>query len=128
MTDKTKLKDSGERAVYESGAQRDNSEGKGRFDLIPIQGLMRLAVHYERGAKKYSDRNWEKGMDISRYCDAALRHMVKYIAGFNDEDHLAAVAWNVMSIMHHEANLPQLQNLPAWKDRKSSFIYEETLE
>lgn len=123
-----KLKDSGERSTYSSGAQRDNSVGKGRFDLIPFQALMRLARHYEAGAIKYSDRNWEKGMDVSRYADAAMRHLIKYIAGWNDEDHLAAVAWNVFSIMHHEHKLPEFQNLPDWKDRKSNWIVKEDLE
>lgn len=122
------LKDSGERASYSSGAQRDNSAGKGRFDLIPYQAIMRLARHFEAGARKYSDRNWEKGMDISRYVDAALRHMFKYLAGWNDEDHLAAVVWNCMCIMHHEKNLPHFQNLPAWEGRTSKWIVEECLD
>jgi hypothetical protein len=126
--DEIKLKDSGERSTYSSGAQRDNSSGKGRFDLIPFQALMRLARHYEAGAKKYSDRNWEKGMNISRYADAAMRHLVKYIAGFNDEDHLAAVAWNVFSIMHHENKLPDFQDLPEWKNRISKWIVKEEYE
>ena len=121
------LKDSGQRSEYPTGAVRDNAEGKGRYDLIPFQGLARLARHYEAGAKKYSDRNWEKGMDISRYTDAAMRHLIKYIAGWNDEDHLAAVAWNVFSIMHHEQKLPQFQDLPMWKNRKSAWIAEEDL-
>lgn len=122
------LKDSGERSEYESGAVRDNSLGKGRFDLIPFQAMMRLAKHYEAGSLKYSPRNWEKGMNISRYCDAALRHMFKYIAGFNDEDHLAAVAWNVFAIMHHEAKLHQYQDLPDWQNRVSKFIVREEKE
>ncbi len=120
-----KLKDSGTRAEYNSGAVRDNGEGKGRFDLIPFQGLMRLALHYEAGAKKYSDRNWEKGMNISRYIDAAFRHLIKYSAGWNDEDHLAAILWNILAIMHHENKFPELQDLPDWKDRKSKWIVEE---
>ena len=122
------LKDSGERQEYTTGAVRDNSVGKGRFDLIPFQALMRLAKHYENGARKYSDRNWEKGMDISRYVDAAIRHLIKYSNGWNDEDHLAAAMWNCASIMHHEAELPEMQNLPNWKGRTSNFIVKEERE
>lgn len=107
-----KIQDSGDRQVYNSGAQRDNAEGKGRYDLIPMQGLMRLARHYELGARKYTDRNWEQGMPISRYVDSAMRHLVKYIDGWDDEDHLASVIFNVMAIMHHENELPELQDLP----------------
>ena len=117
-----RIKDSGERDTYESGAQRDNHEGKGRFDLIPTQPLLRLARHYERGAIKYSPRNYEKGMPISRYVDAAFRHLVKYMAGCDDEDHLAAVAWNVFAIMHHEEKKPEMQDLPDWENRKSKNI------
>lgn len=118
------IKDSGDRQVYTSGAQRDDSEGKGRYDLLPIQGLMRLARHYELGAKKYSDRNWEKGMPISRYVDAAMRHLIKYIDGWDDEDHLASVIFNLAAIMHHEKELPEMQDLPKWKNKKSKFVME----
>jgi hypothetical protein len=115
------LKDSGNRSVYPSGAQRDNREDKGRFDLIAMQGLFRLARLYEAGAKKYADRNWEQGMNISRYCDAAMRHLSKYISGCDDEDHLSAVVFNVFAIMHHEEKMPELQDLPEWKDRKTKW-------
>ena len=118
------LKDSGERDVYSSGAQRDNGANKGRFDLMSGQGLLRLSRLYEAGAKKYADRNWEKGMNISRYVDAAFRHLTKYMLGCDDEDHLSAVAWNVFCIMHHEANLPEMQDLPTWKDRTTKWIYD----
>ena len=119
-----KLKDSGERDTYPSGAQRDNGENKGRFDLVSGQGLLRLSKLYEAGAKKYADRNWEKGMNIGRCVSAAMRHLTKYMLGADDEDHLAAVAWNVFAIMFYEANLPELQDLPPWKDRKTKWIYE----
>ena len=107
-----KLKDSGERRQFDTGAVRDRAAGKGRYDLLSTQALMRLARHYEAGAIKYEDRNWEKGMPISVYVDAAMRHLVKYIAGWNDEDHLAAVLWNISAIMFMEDEMPHLQDLP----------------
>jgi hypothetical protein len=118
------IKDSGERYLYSTGAQRDNHSGKGRFDLFSLQGLFRLARWYEMGAKKYSDRNWEKGMFISRYVDAAFRHLLKYVAGYDDEDHLAAVVWNIFCIMHHEHKLPDLQDLPEREGIISKWIFE----
>jgi hypothetical protein len=117
------VKDSGERSTYPSGAQRDNAEGKGRPELSSAQGLLRVWRWYELGAKKYSDRNWEKGMNISRYCGAAMRHLVKYMWGCDDEDHLAAVMWNCMCIMHHEAERPDMQDLPGWNGRTTKWIY-----
>ena len=125
---KLTIKDSGERSTYKSGAQRDNHSGKGRFDLMSGQGLLRLARWYELGANKYTPRNWEKGMDISRYLDAAFRHLVKYMMGCDDEDHLAAVAWNVFAIMHHEVIFPENQDLPQWKNRTTKWIYELDIE
>lgn len=110
----SRIDDSGERISYgENMAIREPSEGKGRFDLITPFGLERLAKWYELGAKKYSDRNWEKGIPFSRYFDSAMRHMSKFIMGRTDEDHLAAAVWNLMAIMHHqELGQTELDDLP----------------
>lgn len=97
------MNDGGNRVSYGNGkAIREPTTGKGRFDLISPFGIMRLAKWYEAGAMKYADRNWEKGMPLSRYIDSALRHINKYIMGMQDEDHLAAAAWNILAIIHHE--------------------------
>ena len=96
------LKDSGKRQEFESGVVRDSREDKGRYDLITPIGLARLALVYERGAKKYCDRNWEKGAPMSRYLDSAMRHTLQYIEGYRDEDHLAQAAWNLMAAIHTE--------------------------
>ena len=109
------LKDSGERRQFETGAVRDRAVGKGRFDLLSTQMLMRLARHYEAGSIKYSDRNWENGMPFSVYVDAAMRHLVKYIAGWNDEDHLAAAIWNLAALVFQEEKNPGLDDLPERK-------------
>lgn len=99
----TGIVDGGKRMSYGEGlAERDPTDGKGRYDLITPFGIRRLAIWYELDAKKYADRNWEKGMPFSRYIDAAKRHLDKYIMGMMDEDHLAAASWNILSIMHHE--------------------------
>jgi hypothetical protein len=96
------LPDSGKREVMESGAVRDTQEGKGRFDLIEPEILFRLARLYELGAIKYDSRNWEKGIPVSRCLSSAFRHLVKYQAGWTDEDHLASVIWNLGAIMRFE--------------------------
>jgi len=90
------IKDSGVRQVFSTGSRRDIRKGKGRYDLLPMRALQRLARHFEGGAKKYGDRNWEKGQPLSRYLDSAMRHTCKYIQGERDEDHLIAAAWNLM--------------------------------
>ncbi len=89
------IKDSGERTEFKTGAVRDLREGKGRFDLLPMGTLRALAIHYERGCLKYGDRNWEKGIPVSKFLDSAMRHLCMFIAGMDDENHLIAALWNL---------------------------------
>lgn len=89
-------KDSGQRQAFDTGSVRDTRTGKGRYDLLPPEGIRRLAQLYERGAEKYGDRNWEKGQPISRYLDSMIRHAFAVLEGEPTEDHLAAVAWNAV--------------------------------
>jgi len=88
--------------IFDEGSHRSDETGKGRFDLIEPAMLTRLAKHYENGATKYADRNWEKGQPCSRMISAALRHINKYVAGETDEDHLAAAIWNLAAVMRFE--------------------------
>lgn len=122
------LPSSGNIETYgEDGALRDNPQGKGRFDLVPFEAIARIAVHYENGAKKYDDDNWKKGQPISRGLDAALRHLGKYQAGYNDEDHLGAAAWNIFMMMYFESEKPELQDLVERQDiDNQKFIYRNT--
>ena len=95
-------KDSGKREKHKSGAVRDIRFGKGRYDLITPIAESRVAGVYERGSLKYADRNWEKGMPLSRYVDSALRHIFQHLEGKRDEDHIAQADWNLRSLMHTE--------------------------
>lgn len=98
MEKKTVIKDSGSRTEFESGAVRDVQSDKGRMDLLPKMAIWALARHYEEGAKKYADRNWEKGMPLSRMLDSAERHLFKFELGMTDENHLIAAIWNVIGM------------------------------
>lgn len=89
------IKDSGKRQEFGTGAVRDTSENKGRFDLLPMATLAAWAVHYERGSSKYGARNWEKGIPVSRFLDSAMRHLVKAMGGLHDENHLISALWNI---------------------------------
>jgi hypothetical protein len=99
------LPDSGKRMKYETGAVRDISDGKGRFDLMPAEALIRLAKLYEAGAKKYKPRNWEQGIPLDRFIDSAMRHLVRFMQGDRSEDHLASVMWNIAGYMHTEMRI-----------------------
>lgn len=90
------VKDSGARQEFATGSVRDTSEGKGRFDLLPWYSILKVAQHFEDGAKKYAADNWRKGQPLSRYMDSAMRHLGKFAMGFEDEPHLTAAIWNLM--------------------------------
>lgn len=106
------LPDSGERTVFETGAVRDMHEGKGRCDLLPACVLLRLARHYERGAVKYGPHNWTKGIPCHSFADSALRHLLKYMDGQTDEDHLIAAIWNLCGLAWTEEKKPELMDIP----------------
>lgn len=109
----SEILDSGTRRTFDSGAVRDMQEGKGRFDLLPMCVLMRLAQHYEKGAIKYKERNWEKGIPAHSFADSAMRHLVKYLDGWNDEDHLIAAIWNLCGLAWTEEKKPEMMDIPA---------------
>ena len=95
-------KDSGKRQEFETGAKRDIQDDKPRPDLISPHALLRIGGLLARGADKYGERNWEKGMPYSRFLASAFRHLLQYAKGDRDEDHLAAVCFNIMAIIHFE--------------------------
>jgi len=68
-------------------------------DKTYSSSLRRLAIHYSNGAKKYSKNNWRKGQPISRYYDSAMRHLWACIDNKIDEDHPAALFWNLIAII-----------------------------
>ena len=120
MGNKYTLKDSGKREKQKGGAVRDVRSGKGRFDLISPFAEKRLADVYEKGAVKYEERNWERGISISRCLDSAKRHINQYIQGLRDEDHIAQAAWNLFAIMHFEEVLPEMYDLPNYTKGKEA--------
>lgn len=58
--------------------------------------LLEVSKHMEEGAKKYGERNWEKGLPVSCYIDSAVRHYLKWRRGDDDEPHDRAFCWNML--------------------------------
>lgn len=56
-------------------------EGKPRMDLIPPEMLEALGDVLGHGAEKYSERNWENGMDWGRPYAACIRHLNSWWSG-----------------------------------------------
>jgi len=105
------IEDSGDRTKFSTGAHRDLRKGKGRFDLIPWRAVRALAIHMEKGCEKYGERNWEKGIPVSKYFDSATRHLMQFYLGSRKENHLAATLWNV-SCMYETIELIEEGKLP----------------
>jgi hypothetical protein len=107
------LEDSGQRHEFKTGALRDVHEGKGDMYSLPAAAVLRLSKHYEQGATKYGRLNYQKGIPVSSFMDSALRHIFKYLDGWDDEDHLAAAAFNVLGAMQMEENNMEMQDIEA---------------
>ena len=111
------LKDGGDRREFASGAVRDVASDKERPDLISPFALRRVGRWLAMGAKKYGDRNWEKGMPFSVCFASLMRHALKYAMGWRDEDHLAAIVFNALAIIHfEETGRRELDDMPHYQD------------
>jgi hypothetical protein len=96
------VKQSNTNSLFATGAQRDDRKGKLCFSLLPHEELKRVMKRYTEGAETYGRNNWIKGMPMSNYYDSAMRHMTSFWQCKNDEDHLAAAVWNILSMMYTE--------------------------
>jgi hypothetical protein len=86
------------------------------FWLLPWRPLTALAHVYSIGARKYSPRGWERGMEWSRILDPAMRHLGKWLAGerydkVDGQHHLASVVWAMFALMEYEETHPELDNI-----------------
>lgn len=83
------------------------TEGKMRFDLLPIEALIELTRVYDMGAIKYDDNNWRKGMKWSQVYRPIFSHLFKWLSGQTVDSetgchHLAMVAWNCLTLVTYQ--------------------------
>lgn len=69
--------------------------GKAYQSSLPTM-LLEVGKHFEEGAKKYGENNWQKGIEPKYYIDSAIRHYLKWRRGDKDEPHDRAFVWNIM--------------------------------
>ena len=74
--------------------------------------LLEVSVHYEQGANKYGERNWEKGIPLHCYIDSGLRHFLKYKSNQVDERHDRAFVWNMLCAIWTMKHKPELIDIP----------------
>ena len=91
--------------MNEPGVKWDGD--KRRYDLLPVEALDAIVDVYTYGARKYGDRNWEKGMSWSRVYAAVLRHLTAFWGKEDiDEDsqmlHLALAATDIQFLLDYQ--------------------------
>ena len=74
--------------------------------------MLEVSIHYEDGARKYAERNWEIGIPLHCFIDSAVRHYLKWRRGDTDEPHDRAVLWNLLGAWWTLDNRPELNDLP----------------
>ena len=85
-----------------------NSREYGNF----YSAMLQVAKQYEDGAKKYDDRNWEKGMPLHCFIDSGVRHYLKHRRGDDDEPHNRAFLFNMLGAIWTHLHKPELIDLP----------------
>lgn len=91
-----------EQAIREFCSIAYTSETVSNIDFTPLDAIpyysatLELSKHFEEGAKKYGECNWQKGIPVSRYIDSAVRHYLKWRSGWVDEPHDRACLWNLV--------------------------------
>jgi hypothetical protein len=101
------IRDSGKRAEFAGGMVRDTNEGKLRPDLVRDGPMLnRWIIHLTNGAIKYEARNWLLGLGdpevLERAFESCDRHYHQWREGHTDEDHAAAVYFNINQVEAHK--------------------------
>ena len=88
--------------------------GKEAYSTDVETMLLEASIHYEEGAEKYGENNWQKGLPVNCYVDSAVRHYLKWCRGDEDEPHARAVVWNLMccawEVDHHNYENEDTEN------------------
>lgn len=92
------------------------NEGEVLPDEVKIfDMLLEVSKHFEQGAKKYGEGNWQKGIPVHSYIDSAIRHYLKFCAGWHDEPHDRAFVWNLMCCIWTMEHHPELDD---WTEKE----------
>lgn len=99
---------------------------KVRLDLLPVEPIIDVGKILTYGAKKYSERNWEKGLAWSRCYAAALRHLFAWQNGETNDtetglNHLAHAACEIFFLLEFSRTHPELDDRPHIKTEVSEM-------
>ena len=120
-----------ETRVVDAATGGEKGQKLARFSLIPFEMLWELARHYGRGAKKYADRNWERGYKWSLSYDALNRHLNQWCQGEDDDpetgtSHLIAVIWHATALFIFHRRGLGTDDLRLEQDRHDPLCAEGT--
>jgi hypothetical protein len=95
---------------FTTGAVRDDDSGKEDYiETISWRAMKRYAQYMTGKKKKYGQGNFKKGIPIESYEQSLVRHLQKYLVNKyeggtieKEEDHIAAMVFNLFGIMHEE--------------------------
>ena len=80
-------------------------------EWTPEEAILEVSKHYEEGAKKYGEWNWQKGIPTHSFIDSAVRHYLKWSKGDTDEPHDRAFIWNLLSYLYTVHYKPEFDDL-----------------
>jgi hypothetical protein len=88
-----------------------------RVDLVPVSAIRALAQVLTDGARKYGERNWEKGLEWNRPYAAAQRHLLAWWNGEtydleSGHNHLWHALCELAFLVEFERTHPELDNRP----------------
>ena len=112
----SKFKNSGD-ISYLYDALRYNSTGD--YGVL-VYMMLDVAKHFEEGAKKYGENNWQKGIPLHSYMDSAIRHYLKHQVKIKDEPHDRAFVWNILCAIWTVKNKPELDDFTVRKDENNA--------
>ena len=78
------------------------------WDLFTM--LLEVSIHFEEGAEKYGENNWQKGLPAKCYINSAVRHYFKFMRGDDDERHDRAFVWNIICCIWTCIHKPELND------------------
>lgn len=90
------LKDGNTAHLYECIRLFSSYYGEETNTATDCTMFLEVAKHFEEGAKKYGENNWQKGLPVHCYIDSAVRHYLKWLRGDKDEPHDRAFVWNLL--------------------------------
>lgn len=99
----------------------------GMYTDVPTM-FLEVAKHFEEGAKKYGENNWQKGIPVNCYINSAVRHYLKWLRGDKDELHDRAFCWNIMCAIWTCKHKPELNPYGSGIAKRSENVFSDEQE